>query len=365
MATSRTSIRRSNSLLGVIALTAIAHAELPKEGPLGKPASTSQAGFVPAAIPEDNPQTAAKISLGEKLFFEGRLSVDGSVSCATCHDPDKGFTDQRTTSEGLRGQHGTRNAPTILNAAFNELQFWDGRAHTLEDQAKLPLLDPIEMGQKSGADVVSALASYADEFQRAFGRAMNFDDVARALAAYERTQIATASRFDAFIAGKANVLTTAEKRGWQLFQAQCATCHPASSMFTDHAFHALGLPIKGLSFADLAEKGQKLVNSGDPTALDRAALETDMGELGRFLVTKQHADIGAFKTPTLRNLLVTQPYFHDGSQRTLWGVIAQINPKLSGSELDDLVAFLATLTSDRYEAAGKQELARQRALYKR
>jgi cytochrome c peroxidase len=328
---------------------------------------------------------AARVALGQKLFFDGRLSADGTVACATCHDPEKGFTDQLPTSIGIGKKKGQRNSPSVLNALYNEVQFWDGRAGTLEDQAKLPIVNPIEMGMKDGAAVTAALGKipeYDAEFRKVFGRAPTFDDFAKAIAAYERTQMAFSSRFDRFIGGDEKVFTAQEKRGWALFngKARCNECHafnPTSPLFTDNKFHNIGIAAHKQNFAELAQKGVKLVNSADAEAVDRAALETDMSELGRFLVTKQVKDIGGFKTPGLRNLLVTQPYFHDGSQATLWDAMDHYNkggidnPFLDGGivplgltepEIDDLVAFLATLTSDRYEAAAKKELAKQKAL---
>jgi cytochrome c peroxidase len=367
----------------------VATAAVPKEGPLGKPQPADQAGY-PALLaetstPKDNAPTADKIALGEKLFFDGRLSADGTVACATCHDPDKGFTDQKPTSVGIGNQKGHRNAPTVLGAALNDTQFWDGRAATLEDQAKLPILNPIEMGQKSGNDVVAALAKvpeYAQAFQQIFGRPLNYDDLGRALAAYERTQIATASRFDRFIAGDDKQLNAQERRGWALFngKGRCMSCHafnPTQPTFSDNKFHNIGVSAHAQNFVELAKKGLQLVASGDATAIDRAAIETDMSELGRFLVTKQSKDIGNFKTPTLRNLFVTEPYFHDGSQATVWDVVDHYNkggvqnPFLDGgvvrlglteAEIDDLVAFLFTLTSDRYQALASREYQRQRGV---
>lgn len=362
---------------------------LPKPGPLAQPAPNTQPGFphdlYRLTLPADNPDSPEKVALGEKLFFDGRLSADGTVACATCHDPQKGFTDQHTTSIGIRGQKGHRNAPTVLNALFNDTQFWDGRAAKLEDQAKLPILNPIEMGQKSPEDVVAAVAKvpeYQAAFQKIFGKPVNYDDLARAIASYERSQAATGSRFDRFIGGDENALTAQERRGWALFngKGRCMSCHgftPTQPTFSDNKFHNIGVSAHKQDFVELARKGLKLVDSASAEAIDRAALETDMSELGRFLVTKQPKDVGAFKTPGLRNLLVTQPYFHDGSQATLWDIVDHYNkggiqnPFLDGGitrlgltepEIDDLVSFLFALTSDRYEPLAKKELARQRAL---
>jgi cytochrome c peroxidase len=372
-----------------LAVAASAHAEIPKPDVLAEPKPPKQLGLpielTRHVTPRDNPGTAVEVALGEKLFFDGRLSADGSVACATCHDPDKGFTDRRRTSVGIRRQVGHRNAPTILNALYNVTQFWDGRAGTLEDQAKLPITNPIEMGQPNLDAAVAAVAKipeYRDDFRKIWGRPVNGEDLARTLAAYERTQIAFDAPFDRFLAGDEKALDAAQKRGWALFngRGRCMTCHGINGTqptFSDNKFHNIGVSAHKQNFVTLAHKGLALVDSGDPHAVDRAALETDMSELGRFLVTKDPHDVGAFKTPTLRNVLVTAPYFHDGSQDTLWDVMDHYNkggvqnPYLDGgiqrlalteAEIDDLVAFLASLTSDSYRAAGQKELTRQRRL---
>lgn len=366
----------------------VARAAVPKPSALSRPPAAGQIGtpdvLLQLVAAPDNASSPDKIALGEQLFFDARLSADNSVSCATCHDPDKGFTDQLKTSVGIGKQVGHRNSPSVLNALFNEAQFWDGRAMRLEDQAKLPILNPIEMGHKAPADAVAAIAkvpAYDAAFKKVFGRPVTFDDIARAIAAYERTQLALASRFDKFIGGDEKVLTAQERRGWSLFngKGRCTSCHafnPTQPLFTDNKFHNIGVSAHKQNFPALAKRGLTAVNSADPDAVDRAALETDMSELGRFLVTKEVKDIGGFKTPGLRNLLVTQPYFHDGSQATLWDVVDHYNkggvanPYLDGGitrlglsepEIDDLVAFLAALTTDRYQPLATRELARQRA----
>jgi cytochrome c peroxidase len=231
---------------------------------LGSAGSASR--LYAASIPADNPQAPDKIALGKKLFFDARLSADNSTACATCHDPDKGFSDQLTTSKGIHNQFGHRNAPTILNAMFNVTQFWDGRVPSLEERAKLPILNPIEIGQKAPEVVVAKLggiAEYREDFQKVFARAPDYGDMAKAIAAYER------------------------------------------------------------------------------------------------------------------NDLLTHPYFHDGAQDTLWDTIDHYNkggvqnPFLDGGiqrlgltepEIDDLVAFLVSLTSDHHAAAAEKEYARQKAL---
>src|SRR6266851_5249937 len=191
---------------------------IPAAGPLAEPKSLKQVG-VPveatrAAVPADNPQTPQKIALGKKLFFDGRLSVDGTVACSTCHDPARAFTDGRPVSIGVKGRVGQRNAPTVLNALYNKTQFWDGRVKTLEEQATLPIANPSEMGQPS-LDVavaqIAALPEYKQAFQSVFGRPPSGLDLVRAIASYERTQFSFDSPFDHFIAGDKNAISESAK----------------------------------------------------------------------------------------------------------------------------------------------------------
>jgi cytochrome c peroxidase len=365
---------------------------IPAPGPLAAPRPSNQTGAPPEQalpIPPDNPQTPEKIALGEKLFFDGRLSADGTVACATCHEPERAFTDGKPTSIGIHAGIGQRNAPTVLNALFNKTQFWDGRAKTLEDQAALPIVNPIEMGQPSVDAAVKAIAGipeYARLFQRVFGRAPNAADLLRAIASYERSLLSFDSPFDRFMAGDKAAISDSAKRGWALFngRALCNRCHATSAKkpnltsFTDDDFHNIGIGVLRHDVVPLAKQAEQLVESGDASGLDRAAIQTDFAALGRYLITKQPADLAAFKTPNLRNVLVTAPYFHDGSQQTLWDAIDHYNKgdglknpyldediqplALHENEIDDLVAFLASLTSREYEAQGVRELERQRAL---
>ena len=363
---------------------------IPKAGPLAQPRSTRQAGLpndkTLAVIPPDNPQTAEKIALGQKLFFDGRLSVDGTVACATCHDPQHAFTDGRPTSIGVQGRNGQRNAPTVLNALYNKTQFWDGRAKTLEDQAALPITNPVEMGQPDLEAAVASLRTvpeYQHAFQAVFGRPPNQQDLLRAIASYERTLTSFDSPFDRFLAGDGQAIDEPAKRGWELFngRARCNKCHalpdetPDLTNFKDDDFHNIGVLIVRHRVVPLARKAEKLIDSGNAADVDRAAIGDEMSALGRFLVTKKETDIASFKTPGLRNVMVTAPYFHDGSHQTLWDVLDHYNkgagPRdpwldqdiqplgLQEGELDDLVAFMASLTSDLYQAQGAQELARQ------
>ena len=366
---------------------------IPEAGPLAQPKTLDQVGL-PAeltrrVIPSDNPSTPEKIALGEKLFFDGRLSADGTVACATCHNPARAFTDGRETSVGIRGGVGQRNAPTILNALYNKTQFWDGRVRTLEEQAALPIVNPIEMGQPSIRAAVSGIAAIADyrqAFQRVFGRPPNGPDLVSAIASYERTQVSFDAPFDHFIAGDSNAIDDAAKRGWELFntKARCNKCHALSeekrdvTTFTDNDFHNIGIGILRHNVVALARQAEELIRTGRAEAIDRAAIGTDFSALGRFLITKKAADIAAFKTPDIRNVLVTGPYFHDGSQQTLWDVVDHYNKgdglqnpyldediqplALTEPEIDDLVAFMASLTSPQYTEQGIKELARQREI---
>jgi len=366
---------------------------IPPDGPLARPKSLQQIG-VPveatrAAVPADNPQTPEKIALGEKLFFDGRLSVDGTVACSTCHDPARAFTDGRPVSIGVNGRAGQRNAPTILNALYIATQFWDGRAKTLEEQAALPIINPSEMGQSSlDAAVVriAAVPEYEQAFRRVFGRAPNGTDLVRSIASYERTQFSFDSAFDHFMAGDKNAISESAKRGWNLFNtiARCNKCHALTEQkrdpvfFMDKDFHNIGIGILRHNVVAEACKAEQEINSSNTIDVDRAAIQSDMSVLGRFLVTKKDSDIASFKTPSLRNILITAPYFHDGSMATLWDVLDHYNKgdgikdpwldedmqplALSESEIDDVVALLASLTSAQYKEPGMKELERQHSL---
>jgi cytochrome c peroxidase len=373
-----------STLLVTLALgvfVSFAHAQ--GSDPLADPKSDKQAGFPTDlyswVIPPDNPQTPAKIALGKALFFDDRLSADGKISCDHCHGPAKGFTDQLPTSMGINAQFGQRNAPSVLNSMFNVTQFWDGRSPSLEAQVEGPVTNPVEMGQKSTDAAVATIKSvpeYQKQFKEVFGRDPNFADIERAIASYERTQFAFDSPFDKFMAGDKNAISDSAKRGWSIFngKGRCMSCHgwnPTQPLFTEMKFHNIGVSAHKSDFVPLARKALDTLRSGASAQdIDKLAIGTDMSGLGRFLVTKQPHDIGAFRTMGLRNLLVTQPYFHDGSQQTLWDTIDHYNkggvqnPYLDGgivplglteAQEDDLIAFLTALTSPEYEKAAKEE----------
>ena len=300
-------------------------------------------------IPEDNPLTPDKVALGQQLYFDPRLSADGTVACATCHNPRFGFTDGQAVSTGIKGQKGGRSAPTTINRAFSTLQFWDGRAASLEEQAKGPLVNPIEMGNPSHAAVVERLkpiAGYREAFQRVFGTAdFTIEHVAKAIAAYERTNLSGNAPVDRFRAGDTTALSAAAQRGLALSEgkARCGRCHTPGN-FTDEQFHNTGV-----------------------------GMDKPQPDLGRYAITKQEKDKGAFKTPTLRDIALTAPYFHDGSMQTLEEVVEFYNkggiknPSLSKEmvplsltvqEQADLVAFLRSLTGEVAFAVFAPELPR-------
>lgn len=253
------------------------------------------AGLKPLAIPADNPLTSEKIELGRQLYFDPRLSRDDTVSCASCHDPNKGWSNGARFATGIGGQMGGRSAPTILNAAYAPLQFWDGRAKLLEGQALGPIQNPIEMNLTLDEVVakLNAVQGYRDQFQTVFGTEVTSDGIAKAIASFERTVLSGDAPYDRFKAGDPAALSEAAQRGMKLFfhRANCGACHSGPS-FSDNGFHNLGVGIS------------------DPNP-----------DLGRFVISNLEGDKGAFKTPTLREIERTAPYMHDGRFATLEEVI--------------------------------------------
>jgi cytochrome c peroxidase len=326
-------------------------------------------------IPKDNALTPAKVELGRQLFFDPLLSADSSVSCATCHDPHRGFTDGRKTAVGIANRQGARNTPTILNAMFNSTMFWDGRADSLEQQAILPLVNPDEMGNSSHEQVVRRIAgvtAYAEQFQMVFGKAVTIDSVAKAIAAYERTLVSGNAPLDRFLAGDRNAMSEPAQRGFNLFRtkARCTVCHNLNTSFpflTDGNYRNTGVAANFAGFDALSRlatpTGSHAGAPADRGTSPRMTLEKQEGaaELGRFMVSDNALDVGAFRTPSLRNVELTAPYFHDGSAATLGDVIRFYNQggnatpnrdwelqviNLSEAEQKDLIEFLKCLTSD-------------------
>lgn len=271
-----------------------------------------------------------KAELGEKLFHDPMLSADGKVSCSSCHGLDKGGDDDAKTSTGIVGQLGPINSPTVFNAAHNFSQFWDGRAATLENQALGPVENPLEMGDtwENVVKKVSADEDYKKAFDALYGGKVTKENIAHAIAEFERTLITPDSRFDQFLAGNKNILTKREKDGWELFkEVGCASCHNGS---------LLG----GNSYQYLSEEYFE----------DRGGEITE-ADLGRYNVTKDEGDKHSFKVPTLRNIALTAPYFHDGEVKTLEDAVKkmakyQLGEELSSSKAKAITAYLKTLTGN-------------------
>jgi len=351
--------------------------------------SAQPLGLPPLPVPPDNPQTPEKIKLGDRLFNDKRFSTTGEVACATCHAADAAMTDSPlVTSEGINKLTGTRNAPTVINAAFNKTQFWDGRSPSLEDQARHPFLNPIEMGLSSHDAILNVInddRQYKREFKKVFGVKpvdINIDHVTKAIASFERTQISGDSPFDQFyFAGDENALSVSARRGFDIFIAdgRCVSCHTIEqdhAIFTDHKFHNIGVGINDIEedVPALASAFMRAKSQG--IDVDIAVLtDPNVSHLGRFAIDEELSSMGGFKTPTLRNIAVTAPYMHDGSIKTLRDVIVHynnggvlnevdpINAFLSGGmrplnlneqQIDDLVAFLEALTSPSVVVASNE-----------
>jgi cytochrome c peroxidase len=338
-----------------------------------------------AFIPEDNAMTPERVALGRKLYFDKRLSADGTVSCATCHDVTRGFTDQLKVSEGIKNQLGRRNSPTTLNVTLLQTVFLDGRSPTLEHQAKQPVVNPIEMGMSDGQAAVDAIkddAEYQETFQKAYNREVNYEDIGRAIAAFERTLVFVDSPFRRFLNGDEDAISSEAKQGWKLYneKGRCMTCHPmnpSNPLGTDNRFHNVGVSARHQDFEGLAKRAMKVMEQ-DPSEqkLDELALSTDMSELGRFMVTKNRSDIGAFRTPLLLNIGITHPYMHDGTVETLWDVMDHYNKggeanlfldggmeplALTEEEINSIVALLFSFTDVRFAEENGRQFERQKA----
>ena len=327
-----------------------AHEAYLPEAPLGITADFAE------YIPADNPMTPAKVELGRQLYFDKRLSRDGTISCATCHDPAKGWADAGPVSTGIDGQTGARSAPVVPNRILGKTQFWDGRAASLEEQAVGPVGNPIEMGFtiEEAAERLNAIPGYAMQFQAVFGGPATPDAIGKAIATFERTILSGANKNDYYekavpyfdwdpaeeedamerakgerilLLEETHRMSLAAERGRELFfnKAKCAVCHVGQDL-TDESFHNIGI-----------------------------GMDAEEPDLGRFAVTGEAQDKGAFKTPSLRNIALTAPYMHDGSLATLYDVVVHYdvggtkNPTLSEKifplelteqERQDLVTFM-------------------------
>jgi cytochrome c peroxidase len=297
---------------------------LPKDLPLDKVPE----GLGPRPVPKDSPLTATRVALGRRLFFDPILSADNTVACASCHKPERGFSEG--SPRGVRGQQLTRRAPSLINRAYGTAFFWDGRAATLEEQALQPIANPQELGSsvEEAIKKLQANEEYRKKFASAFDDGVTAANLGKALASFERVLLRGGAKVDRFRRGEHDIMNAEERHGMWLFESRgrCWKCHSGLN-FSDESYH----------------------NTGVSWGKD---------DLGRHAVTKAEADRGRFKTPSLRGVGLTAPYMHDGSLKTLEDVVefynrggtrnphvdAALQPlDLTKEELADLVAFLKTL----------------------
>ena len=282
-------------------------------------------------IPADVDLDARKVALGEKLFNDPQFSHDNTISCASCHSLSLGGTDQLPRSIGVNGQRGAINAPTVFNAVYNFKQFWDGRAESLEEQIDGPTHSAAEMGS-NWEEIVQKLrnsSEYVSAFSPLYNQGIEINNIKDAIATYERSLVTPDSRFDQFLRGDQNILTADEKEGYRVFKSVgCISCHQ-------------GINVGGNLFEEFGVMGNYFTDRGSVTEAD----------LGRFNVTKKESDKHVFKVPSLRNVALTKPYFHDGSAETLEDAVSvmskyQLGRQLSAQEIDSIVKFLKTLSGE-------------------
>ena len=284
-----------------------------------------------APIPMDNPVEAGKAKLGKRLFFETKLSSDGTVACASCHDLNNKFgTDLETVSTGVAGAKGTRNSPTVFNTALNFRQFWDGRAETLAEQVFVPFTNPVEMGLddiQQAVDILVVDDSYRNEFAEIYQDGVTADNMADAIAEFERTLLTPNSPFDQYLLGDQNAITAEQKHGYDLFKAYgCVACHQGANV-GGNMFQKFGV------LKDINLRGQQQV------------------DLGRYEVTKNEWDKHVFKVPSLRLVVKTPPYFHDGSAKTIEDAVNtmiefQLGRTVPDEDRDAIIVFLDSLVGE-------------------
>ncbi len=284
---------RPSLLMAMFAILLLGKMPLTAEEPISLPQS-----LPPVAHPDDNPPSEAKTALGRQLFFDPRLSRTNKIACATCHDPEKGFSNGRRFGVGVDGRKGTRNVPTLVNVVYNRIHFWDGRAASLEEQALAPIQNPKEMDMPLDKLVAKlrGIDEYRKQFENVFGTEVSSERIAKAIAAYERTIVSHETPLDRYLTGDKNALSPAALRGMKLFfgDARCSVCHQGPNL-TDGAFHNVG------------------------------AIDPKLPDAGRRAVTNREEDEGAFKTPTLRGVAHTAPYMHNGRFNTLEEVVRHYN----------------------------------------
>lgn len=328
-------LKATSIVLTVIVATAFGACKGKKETTELQKKANELFGTLPEKMPGSENDTEARLALGKKLYFDNRLSANDSQSCNTCHrlDENLGGVDNEPTSTGAHGKRGGRNSPTVLNAGFHIAQFWDGRAEDLQAQAKGPILNPVEMAMTGETEVlekVKKLEDYNGKFKEAFPDAkepLTYDNLAEAIAAFERTLI-TNDRFDDYLNGDDSALTEQEKKGLQTFiDTGCVSCH---------------------SGALLGANSYRKMGQVNPYSNKK--------DMGRFEVTGKEEDKYVFKVPSLRNIALTHPYFHDGAVATLPEAVRmmgklQLGVDLSDEKVNDMVAFLNALSDKEREKA--------------
>jgi len=323
--------------------------------------------------PPDNPTTPEKVELGKFLYFDPRLSGDGSTSCATCHDPSEAWGKNQVMSPAYPGNEHFRHSPTILNSAYNSLMFWDGRVKTLEEQAKKPIISPFEMNLHYDLMIerLRAISKYREMFKKAFPNEkepITLENTVKAIAAFERTIVCNDTPLDRYLRGESNALNKKQKLGLRLFtgKAGCIQCHNGANL-TDNKFHITGVPKSKAEDNTLTKITRNFAirqfGFANPYQFNR--------DLGRFFITKNPKDKGAFKTPTLRNVALTPPYMHNGAFKTLREVVEFYNKgggnvpnkdpllkplNLSEEEKSALIAFLKALTCENIPQVEEPEL---------
>jgi cytochrome c peroxidase len=314
----------------------------------------------PVPVPEDNPMTPEKVELGRLLFFDARLSADGSLACVSCHLPYQGWTTNTPLSPAYPTNMERRNSQTLINVAYNKALLWDGRAAVLEKQALGPIQNPLHMNQNLDllVEKLNAVPDYAERFQKVFGTSVTPDGLGKALAAFERTLITRNAPFDRYMEGDRQAMSESARRGMELFKAKarCVLCHNGPN-FTDSQFHNLGVPDAPLLAHPLVQASIRF----DAKRMNVQEYQQVKEDWGRYLVTKDEKDKGAFKTPTLRNVTQRDPYMHNGAFQSLddiidfydkgGGAVAGKSPLiqplgLTPREKRDLLAFLQALTGE-------------------
>jgi cytochrome c peroxidase len=322
--------------------------------------STEIGPLPPLPIPEDNPMTSEKVELGKRLFFDPRLSGDGSLACASCHLPDQGWTTKTPLSPSYPTTMERRNSQTLINIGYNKALVWDGRAGALEKQALGPIQNPLHMNQNLDLliEKLRSISSYEERFQQVFGTSATPEALGKALAAFERTLVTRLAPFDRYMTGEWQAMSESALRGMELFKgkARCILCHNGPN-FTDSQFHKLGVPAAPLLSDPLVQAAIRF----DAKRMNVPEYQSVREDLGRYLVTKEEKDKGAFKTPTLRNVIQRGPYMHNAVFHSLediidfydagGGAIAGKSPLiqplgLTVQEKRDLLAFLQALTGE-------------------